>query len=195
MNSRSVSCTSNRKKVIFYLKEEQAMNQEKIGQFLRELRKEKGITQAQLAETLGVANRSVSRWENGVNMPDFSLLIAIAKFYDVEIGEILDGERKNEDMDKKTEETMEKIADYNENEKKLLARRVGHFQGVALVAMMLYMYMLFADIADNFMNGLISGLLLGIIIGTLILGVLNAYGVLEKLRPYKMRLIKSIFHK
>ena len=166
-----------------------------LGQRIKQARAERGLTQAQLAETLGVANRSVSRWENGVNMPDFSLLIAIAKFYDVEIGEILDGERKNEDMDKKTEETMEKIADYNENEKKLLARREGHFQGVALVAMMLYMYMLFADIADNFMNGLISGLLLGIIIGTLILGVLNAYGVLEKLRPYKMRLIKSIFHK
>ncbi len=171
------------------------MNQEKIGQFLKELRKEKGITQAQLAETLGVANRSVSRWENGVNMPDFSLLIEIAKFYDVEIGEILDGERKNENMDKKTEETMVKIADYNENEKKLLARRVGYFQGVALVAMMGYMYMLFSDITDNAVDGLISGLLLGIVIGSLILGVLNAYGVLEKIRPYKMRLVNSILHR
>jgi len=171
------------------------MNQKKIGQFLKELRKEKGITQAQLAEILGVANRSVSRWENGVNMPDFSLLIEIAKFYDVEIGELLDGERKNENMDKKTEETLVKIADYNEKEKKLLARRVGHFQGVALVAMMGYMYMLFSDMTDNVVDGLIAGLLLGIVIGSLILGVLNAYGVLEKIRPYKMRFIKSILHR
>lgn len=171
------------------------MNQEKIGEFLKELRKEKGITQAQLAEILGVANRSVSRWENGVNMPDFSLLIEIAKFYDVEMGEILDGERKNENMDKKTEETLEKIADYNENEKKLLARRVGHFQGVALVAMIGYMYMLFSDMADTVINGFISGLLLGIVIGTLILGVLNAYGMLEKIRPYKLKLVKRILRK
>lgn len=171
------------------------MNQEKIGKFLKELRKEKGITQAQLAETLGVASRSVSRWENGVNMPDFSLLIEIAKYYNIEIGELLDGERKNEYMDKKTEETLEKIADYNENEKKLLARRVGHFQGVALIAMLGYMYMLFSDMPDDAINGLISGLLLGIVIGTLILGVLNAYGVLEKIRPYKMRLVSRILHR
>lgn len=41
------------------------MNQKKIGNFLKELRKEKGVTQEQLAEVLGVSNRSISRWENG----------------------------------------------------------------------------------------------------------------------------------
>lgn len=47
------------------------MNQKKIGEFLKELRKEKSMTLEQLAEVLGVTNRSISRWENGVNMPDF----------------------------------------------------------------------------------------------------------------------------
>ena len=50
------------------------MNQIKIGMFLQELRNEKGITQEQLAEQLGVSNRTVSRWETGSNMPDISLL-------------------------------------------------------------------------------------------------------------------------
>lgn len=170
------------------------MNQVKIGQFLKELRKEKGITQAQLAEILGVANRSISRWENGVNMPDFSLLIEIAKFYDVEIEEILDGERKIENMEKKTEETLIKIADYNDNEKKLIARRVGRFQTVALVAMVGYMYMLFRDMSGA-VDDILSGLLLGIVLGTLILGVLHAYGVLEKIRPYKLKMKKRLFGK
>lgn len=49
------------------------MDQKKIGAFLRELRSEKHMTQEQLAEILGVTNRSISRWENGVNMPDFDL--------------------------------------------------------------------------------------------------------------------------
>lgn len=49
------------------------MDQKKIGAFLRELRSEKHMTQEQLAEILGVTNRSISRWENGVNMPDFAL--------------------------------------------------------------------------------------------------------------------------
>ena len=61
------------------------MDQQKIGQFLRECRKEKGITQEQLAEMLGVTNRSVSRWENGSNLPDLDILIEMADYYDVEL--------------------------------------------------------------------------------------------------------------
>ena len=51
------------------------MNQIKIGEFLKELRKEKGLTQEQLAEQFNVSRRSVSRWETGNNMPDLSMLI------------------------------------------------------------------------------------------------------------------------
>ena len=75
------------------------MDQHKIGEFLKTLRKEKGITQEQAAEHFGVAGRTISRWETGSNMPDLSLLIEIATFYDVEVGEILDGERKSERKD------------------------------------------------------------------------------------------------
>lgn len=70
------------------------MDQRKTGLFLKELRSKKSVTQAELAEMLGVSNRSVSRWENGATMPDFDLLIELAKYYEVEVGEILDGERR-----------------------------------------------------------------------------------------------------
>ena len=69
------------------------MNQSKIGQFLKELRKEKGITQEQLAEQFNLFRRTVSRWENGNNMPDLDMLLALADFYEVDIREIMDGER------------------------------------------------------------------------------------------------------
>ena len=71
------------------------MEQQKIGSFLKELRKEQNLTQEQFAEQLGVSGRSVSRWETGINMPDISLLVEIAEFYDVSISEIIDGERKS----------------------------------------------------------------------------------------------------
>lgn len=100
------------------------MNQQKVGKFLKELRNKKALTQEQLAEMLGVSNRSISRWENGVTMPDFDLLIQMAKFYDVEIGEILEGERKCENMNKHTEETLLKIADYNNTEKEFLSQKI-----------------------------------------------------------------------
>ena len=94
------------------------MDTKKIGEFLKELRKEKGLTQEQLAEILLVSGRTVSRWETGTNMPDLSVLIQMAEFYGVEIKEILDGERKSEIMDKELKETLSRVADYNKLEKK-----------------------------------------------------------------------------
>ena len=70
------------------------MNQIKIGEFLKELRKEKGLTQEQLAEQFNVSRRSVSRWETGSNLPDVDILIEMADYYEVDLRELIDGERK-----------------------------------------------------------------------------------------------------
>jgi len=94
------------------------MDQKKTGLFLRELRKEKELTQEQLAEKFNVSNRTVSRWETGSNMPDLSVLVELADFYQVDIKEIIDGERKSEKMNEETRETLVKVAEYTEEEKK-----------------------------------------------------------------------------
>lgn len=99
------------------------IDQMKIGGFLRELRKEKELTQEQLAEQFGVSSRSVSRWENGNTMPELGILVELADFYEVDIKEIIDGERKSESMKKEEKETLRKVADYAEVEKKLVVRR------------------------------------------------------------------------
>ncbi len=93
------------------------MDMQKIGAFLKQLRKEKGLTQEQLAEFFGVAGRTVSRWENASNMPDFSMIIQIAEFFNVEVKEILNGERNGENMNQELKETLEKVADYNKADK------------------------------------------------------------------------------
>ena len=90
------------------------MNQQKSGKFLKELRKEKGFTQEQAAEHFGVTGRTVSRWETGSNMPDLGMLVDIATFYDVDVREIIDGERKSEEMKGELKETLEKVADYTD---------------------------------------------------------------------------------
>ncbi len=100
------------------------MDQQKIGSFLKELRKEKQLTQEQLAEKLGVSGRTVSRWETASNMPDISILVEIAEFYDVSIPEIIDGERKSEKMDQETRETAVKMAEYSHNESETGMRKV-----------------------------------------------------------------------
>ena len=65
------------------------MNQEKIGKFLKELRKQKGLTQEQIAEKFHVSNRTISRWENGNNMPDLDILIELSDYYEVGLQEIV----------------------------------------------------------------------------------------------------------
>ena len=99
------------------------IDQIKIGSFLRELRKEKQLTQEQLAEQFGVSSRSVSRWENGNTMPELGILVELADYYEVDIKEIIDGERKSESMKKEEKETLRKVADYAEVEKKLVVKR------------------------------------------------------------------------
>lgn len=98
------------------------MDTKKIGEFLKILRKEKGLTQEQLAEILLVSGRTISRWETGTNMPDLSILIQMAEFYAVDVKEILDGERKSENMDKELKETLSKVADYNKLEKEKVTK-------------------------------------------------------------------------
>lgn len=94
------------------------MDQIKIGSFLKQLRKDRNLTQEALAEQLHVSGRTVSRWETGTNMPDIGMLIELAEFYQVSIPEIINGERKSENMDQETRETAVKMAEYSKHEVK-----------------------------------------------------------------------------
>ena len=69
------------------------MDTKKIGAFIALNRKKKGYTQEQLAEKLGVTNKTISRWENGHYMPDLSLLEPLSKELDITLNELLAGEK------------------------------------------------------------------------------------------------------
>ena len=70
------------------------MNQEKIGKFIRELRKNNNLTQNDLALKYGVTYQAVSKWENGKNIPDISILKQMSKDFNINIDDLLDGESK-----------------------------------------------------------------------------------------------------
>lgn len=70
------------------------MNQDKIGKFIKDIRKKNNLTQAELANKLGVTYQAVSKWENGKNIPDIAILKQISEMFNVDINEILSGERK-----------------------------------------------------------------------------------------------------
>ncbi len=83
------------------------MDKERTGQLITELRKEKGLTQKQLAEALNVTDKAVSKWERGLSFPDISMLEPISQTLDISIMELLAGERKGEDEPLTREEAQQ----------------------------------------------------------------------------------------
>ena len=121
------------------------MDQIKIGSFLKELRMEKGLTQAKLAEQLNTTNRSVSRWETGSTLPDISILIELADFYEVDIKEIIDGERKSEKMTDNLKETLVTVADYSKRTNNKKMEKVIVILSLIFVALLVLLIIVFGS--------------------------------------------------
>ncbi len=90
------------------------MNQERIGKFIAECRKKKKITQQQLAEKLGVSDRTIGNWENGRNMPDLSLFKPLCNELDITLNDLMSGEKVREkEYQEKFEENIVNTIDYS----------------------------------------------------------------------------------
>ena len=166
------------------------MDQVKIGKFLAELRKENEMTQEQLAEKLNVARRTVSRWETGNNMPDIDILIELSDLYVVDLREILNGERKSENMNKEMKETVIEAVDYTNTEAEKYNKRVRICNSIALL--LLVVYMVLKDTALYSQNAAVRigvDIAQGLAIGMLLTGLVfsSRYGV--KIRAFKQRLL------
>lgn len=99
------------------------MDQERIGKFIADCRKEAGYTQAILGEKLGITDRAVSKWENGKSMPDVSIMLELCGLLNINVNELLTGERISmENYKEKAEENLLELQKQEElNNKKLLA--------------------------------------------------------------------------
>ena len=169
------------------------MNQKKIGSFLKELRKEKGITQEEFAENLNVSGRTVSRWETGVNMPDISLLVDIAEFFNVSIPEIINGERKSEIMEKEVKEVAEAMSNYAGAEKSVILKRVKLISIIGLISLVIGLVME----AINYDSMIpiyecMKETCLGFGVGALATMVLYTTGILEKIKNRKSKQMKIV---
>lgn len=167
------------------------MNQKKIGSFLKELRKGKNITQEQFAEMIGVSGRTISRWETGSNMPDLDILIQIADYYEVEIREIFDGERKSVKMNKELEETVLKVADYSNDERKRLTKRMHILFLTGAVAFIVFAILDIMGLADSGYTESVASFALGLSFGMLVVGVIYTSGYMTRIRSFKMRMLKQ----
>ena len=102
------------------------MNQEKIGKFISDCRKKKKLTQSDLAEKLGVSDRTVGNWENGRNMPDLSLFKPLCDELDITINELLSGEKlPKEKYQEKFEENIINTIDYSAKKLRITNKMIG----------------------------------------------------------------------
>lgn len=111
------------------------MDQSKIGKFIAELRKSKGMTQEKMAERLGVSNKSVSRWENGRNLPDASLFEPICELLGISLTELFCGEKiENTEMVSKAEQNIVSTIDYTEKTVRCISRKMKASVVLAVIA-------------------------------------------------------------
>ncbi len=128
------------------------MNQEKIGKFIAQCRKEKNFTQQELAEKLGVSDRTIGNWENGRNMPDYSILKELCNTLDIDVNEFLSGEKieKNE-IQTHSIENLDLILKeyYNMKKQKNIFKYIAITIGIMVISLIVFFSFIFV-----FMGGL-----------------------------------------
>ena len=138
------------------------MNVEKISNLIKTKRKEKGMTQDELARRLNVTEKAISRWETGRGTPDISLLIPLSKELDLDVSELLNGEENKKD-------SIENVIKYEEVSKKM-KNKSAVIISVGIYAIFLLLYLLYLKISYSFNSFHLS--YLGHIVFNLILCIL-----------------------
>lgn len=164
----------------------------KIGTFLQELRKEKGLTQEQLAEQLGVARRTVSRWETGANMPDLDILVELSDLYAVDLREILNGEREREHMNEELKEIVLQVADYSSEEKARLMQRMHWLFIAGLIGFTAFLVTVLLGLDTTAPYEFIGSCGLGMAYGMIIVGVIFTSRYAAKIRETKLRILRGL---
>lgn len=117
------------------------MNQEKIGKFIAYCRKEKNMTQEELAQKLHLTDKAISKWENGRSLPDLSILEPLSKTLDVSINEILSGEKiKEEELKDHTDKNIIDVVNYSDEKIKRIKRTIKVSSIIMIIALATLMF-------------------------------------------------------
>lgn len=117
------------------------MDQIKIGRFIAEMRKEQNLTQQDLAEKLGISNKTISKWECGNGMPDYAVMESLCETLSININELLSGERlPSQEYSKKAEENMiSLIQERSENNKRDIREWLKFMIGIVVLAFFVWL--------------------------------------------------------
>ncbi len=147
------------------------MNQIAIGNFIEKKRKEQNLTQAQLAEKLGVSNKTVSKWENGKCMPDYGVIQPLCAELKVTVSELMDGEEQPEDSIRAYDD--EQILDLIKRTQVLENQRTTLI-GILLIVMGMALGAMSFTIGGSDVKDFFSGIMMGLSTGSMLVGVFVA---------------------
>ena len=139
------------------------------GKFISQKRREKNLTQEQLAEKLGVSNKTISKWETGKCMPDYSVIKILCEELEITIAELMDGEEREEKSIRTydNEQIMDLLRRTQE-----LERQKNTLYGVMLIVMGIASFAVSQMVGGSAIKDFVSGVLVGLSIGEMLAGVL-----------------------
>ncbi len=153
------------------------MNQIAIGNFIEKKRKEQNLTQAQLAEKLGVSNKTVSKWENGKCMPDYGVIQPLCTELGVTVSELMDGE----------EQAQDSIRAYDDEQVLNLIKRTQALEsqretlvGIILIVMGMALGAMSFTLGGSDVKDFFSGLMMGLSCGSMLVGIFVAVRSIAK---------------
>ncbi len=144
------------------------MNQTAIGSYISKKRREKNLTQEQLAEKLGVSNKTISKWENGKCMPDYSIIEQVCRELSVTLPELMNGEDAAEDSmrvydDKQILDLLRRTQD--------LERQKNILYGIILMVLGLACSAMSATASGSEVQEFVSSLLMGLSAAEILAGI------------------------
>lgn len=153
------------------------MNQIAIGNFIGKKRKELNLTQAQLAEKLGVSNKTVSKWENGKCMPDYGVIQPLCTELGVTVSELMDGEEQAQDSIRAYDD--EQILDLIKRTQALESQRET-LVGIILIVMGMALGAMSFTLGGSDVKDFFSGLMMGLSCGSMLIGIFVAVRSIAK---------------
>ena len=153
------------------------MNQIAIGNLIEKKRKEQNLTQAQLAEKLGVSNKTVSKWENGKCMPDYGVIQPLCTELGVTVSELMDGEEQAQDSIRAYDD--EQILDLIKRTQALESQRET-LVGIILIVMGMALGAMSFTLGGSDVKDFFSGLMMGLSCGSMLVGIFVAVRSIAK---------------
>ena len=144
------------------------MNQTAIGSYIAKKRREKNLTQEQLAEKLSVSNKTISKWENGKCMPDYSIIEQLCQELSVTLSELMDGEDAAEDSVRVYDD--EQILDLLRRTQEL-ERQKNILYGIILIVLGIACNAMSGTVSGSEVQEFISGLLMGLSVAEILAGI------------------------